>query len=191
MGWTAEESGFHSHQRQESFLLSALSKQALGPTQWVLGALSPRVNWPYCEAQESGFNSWQGWEIYSLLHSFQLGLGPTQPSVWWIPGVLSLRIEWQKYEAGHSPRYSAEVKNMWVCTSTPLYVFMLWSLIKDVDRFVSVFCVLTKEKLWYTFFCAWIWKKTVVLFCLLWISSTHPFLYVLISRQVVVLTYPD
>jgi hypothetical protein len=31
-------------------------------------------------------------------------------------------------EADHSPRTSAEVKNPWICTSTPPYVFMSWGV---------------------------------------------------------------
>jgi hypothetical protein len=33
-------------------------------------------------------------------------------------------------EAGHKPTASARVKNDWSYTSTPLYVFMAWCLVK-------------------------------------------------------------
>jgi hypothetical protein len=46
-------------------------------------------------------------------------LGSTQPPIKWVPGVNR-----QGREADHSPPTSAEVKKMWIYTSTPLYVFM-------------------------------------------------------------------
>jgi hypothetical protein len=38
-------------------------------------------------------------------------------------------------EADHSPQSSAEVKNVWSCTSTTPYVFMAWCLVKHRDNF--------------------------------------------------------
>jgi hypothetical protein len=44
MGWTAEESGFDSQQRQQIFIFFTAPRAALGPTQppiqWILGPLS-------------------------------------------------------------------------------------------------------------------------------------------------------
>jgi hypothetical protein len=40
-----------------------------------------------------------------------------------------------KAQADHSPRSSAEVKNVWCYTSTPKYVFMVRCLIKHWDNF--------------------------------------------------------
>jgi hypothetical protein len=45
-------------------------------------------------------------------------LGSTQPPIKWVPGVKR-----QGREADHSPPTSAEVKKMWIYTSTPPYVF--------------------------------------------------------------------
>jgi hypothetical protein len=38
----------------------------------------------------------------------------------WIPGLLSLGVKRPEREADHSPPSSAEVKNAWIYTSTPL-----------------------------------------------------------------------
>jgi hypothetical protein len=43
--------------------------------------------------------------------------------------ALSPRIKLPGREADHSYAYSAEVKNAWVNTSTPAYVFMACNLI--------------------------------------------------------------
>jgi hypothetical protein len=47
-------------------------------------------------------------------------LGSTQPQIQWVLGALSPGIKRrQGCEADHSPQASAEVKNMWIYTSTP------------------------------------------------------------------------
>jgi hypothetical protein len=46
-------------------------------------------------------------------------LGSTQPPIKWVPG-----IKRQGREADHSPPTSAEVKKLWIYTSTSPYVFM-------------------------------------------------------------------
>jgi hypothetical protein len=46
-------------------------------------------------------------------------LGPTQPPIQWV-----LEVKRPGREADHSPPFSAEVKNTWIYTSTPSYVFM-------------------------------------------------------------------
>jgi hypothetical protein len=51
-------------------------------------------------------------------------LGSTQPPIQWVPGALSLGVKWPGREADHSPPTSAEVKKMWIYTSTPPYTFM-------------------------------------------------------------------
>jgi hypothetical protein len=47
----------------------------------------------------------------------------------WIPGALSPGEKLQGREADHSPPASAEIKRMWIYTSTPPYAFMTWCLI--------------------------------------------------------------
>ena len=48
-----------------------------------------------------------------------LSLWPTLPPVQFVPGV-----RWPGREVNHSPRSSAEGKNEWSWTSTPLYAFI-------------------------------------------------------------------
>jgi hypothetical protein len=42
-------------------------------------------------------------------------------------------------EVDHSPPFCAEVKNAWICTSTPQYVLMAWCLVKHKDNFTFTF----------------------------------------------------
>jgi len=42
-------------------------------------------------------------------------LGPTQTPIQWVRGV-----KWPRCEADHSPPFSAEFKNAWSYTSTPI-----------------------------------------------------------------------
>jgi hypothetical protein len=63
-----------------------------------------------------------GSRIFSI--SSRQALGPTQPPIQWVPGVLSPGVKRQGREAHHSPPASAEVKKMWIYTSTPPYAFM-------------------------------------------------------------------
>jgi hypothetical protein len=60
----------------------------------------------------------------SFLHVVQTGSGAYPASCPMGPGALSPRVKRQEREADHSPPASAEVKKMWIYTSTPLYAFM-------------------------------------------------------------------
>jgi hypothetical protein len=51
-------------------------------------------------------------------------LRSTQPPIECVPGTLSLGVKRPGREVDHSLPTSAEVKKMWVYTSTPLYAFM-------------------------------------------------------------------
>jgi hypothetical protein len=68
-------------------------------------------------------------EEFSLLHFVQIGSG-VHPTFYLIgtrgsfPGVKR-----QGHEADHSLPTSAEIKKMWIYTSTPLYAFMAPCLI--------------------------------------------------------------
>jgi hypothetical protein len=57
------------------------------------------------------------------LHVVQTGYG-AQPPIQWVPGTLSPGVKRPGREADHLPPTSAEVKNTWMYTSTPPYVFM-------------------------------------------------------------------
>jgi hypothetical protein len=50
---------------------------------------------------------------------------PRRPDqLWGQPNLLSPGINWPGCEANHLPPASAEVKKMWIYTSTPPYAFM-------------------------------------------------------------------
>jgi hypothetical protein len=51
-------------------------------------------------------------------------LGSTQRPIQWVPGALSLGIKREEREADQSLPASAEVKNIWIYTSSPPYAFM-------------------------------------------------------------------
>jgi hypothetical protein len=74
-------------------------------------------------AGQPGFESRQGKDFLFSITSTP-AVGPTQPPIQWVPGVLSLGVKRSGREADHSPPASAEVKKMWIYTSTPPYVFM-------------------------------------------------------------------
>jgi hypothetical protein len=63
---------------------------------------------------------------FFLLHIVQTGCAPPrpQPPIQWIPGALSSGVKRPGREAEHSSATSAEIKKMWIYTSTPPYAFM-------------------------------------------------------------------
>jgi hypothetical protein len=60
--------------------------------------------------------------IFGLFNDGYQGVHPTSYKMG--TGASSLGVKRQGREADHSPTTSAEVKKMWIYTSTPLYVFM-------------------------------------------------------------------
>jgi hypothetical protein len=67
-------------------------------------------------------------------------LGSTQPPVQWVPGAFSPGVKRPGREAEHSPPTSAEVKKMWIYTSTPHTVsWRSVSLVKHRDNFTFYF----------------------------------------------------
>jgi hypothetical protein len=60
---------------------------------------------------------------FSLLHIVQTGSGVHPTSYKMGTGGTFPGLKWQGREADHSPPTSAEVKKMWIYTSTPPYVF--------------------------------------------------------------------
>jgi hypothetical protein len=51
-------------------------------------------------------------------------LGPTQSTIQWVLGDLSPGVSQPGRETDHSPPTNAEVKNTWIYTSIPPYIFM-------------------------------------------------------------------
>jgi hypothetical protein len=51
-------------------------------------------------------------------------LGPTQPPMQWVPWARSLAVKRPGRESDYSSPTSAEVKKMWIYTSTPPHAFM-------------------------------------------------------------------
>jgi hypothetical protein len=115
---------------------SMSSRLALGstqpPIQRVPGTLSPGVKRPVREADHSppvrrprGLSSSPD-KVKEILFSTSSrpALGFTKPLIQWVPGTLSPGVKRAGREADHSPPASAEVKKMWIYTSTPPYAFM-------------------------------------------------------------------
>jgi len=75
---------------------------------------------------QPGFDSWQG--IISLTTE------PHHPLIHRLLRVVFLGVNWMRREADYSPPSSAKVMNAWSYTSSPLYVFMAWYLIKAQGR---------------------------------------------------------
>jgi hypothetical protein len=71
-------------------------------------------------SEGSDFESLQGQDFFL---SKQV-LGPTHLPIQWVPGAVSAGVKQLGREDDSSHPTSAEVKNMWIYTSTPLYVFM-------------------------------------------------------------------
>jgi hypothetical protein len=66
---------------------------------------------------------------FALLHVVQTGCGAHPTSYPMGTGTLSPGVKRQGREADYSPPVSAEVKKMWIYTSTPPYPFMAYCLI--------------------------------------------------------------
>jgi hypothetical protein len=80
---------------------------------------------PGCWLDDQGGCSSSPGGVKNFLFSTSIPvLGPTQPPIEWILGALSLGVKWKGREADHSPATSAEVKKMWIYTSTSPYAFI-------------------------------------------------------------------
>jgi hypothetical protein len=60
-------------------------------------------------------------------------LGSIQPPIQWVTEALSPGVKRPVLEADHLHPTSADVKKMWMYTSTPPYAFMAWCLISKVQ----------------------------------------------------------
>jgi hypothetical protein len=59
-----------------------------------------------------------------LSRSSRPALEPTQAPIQWVLGALSPVVKQPGHEADHSRPTSADIKKMWIYTSTPPYAFM-------------------------------------------------------------------
>jgi hypothetical protein len=64
-------------------------------------------------------------------------LGPIQPPVQRVPDALPPGVKGPGREADRSPPSTAEVKNVWSYTSTPLYASMVWCLVQQRDNLLA------------------------------------------------------
>jgi hypothetical protein len=88
------------------------------------GQLSRYSNWLRAGRRRGRSSSLGRVKNFHFSTSSRPALGPTQPLIQWVPGALSPGVKRQRRETDHSPPTSAEVKKIWICTSTPLYAFM-------------------------------------------------------------------
>jgi hypothetical protein len=72
---------------------------------------------------------------FSLHHHVQTCSGAHPASYPMGTGGSYTRVNVAKHEADQSPLSSAEVKNTCSYTSTSLYIFMVWCLVKHKDNF--------------------------------------------------------
>jgi hypothetical protein len=80
-------------------------------------------------AEESGFYFHR--TRYLIFTASRSVLKPNQSSIQWVLGVLSFGLKFPGRKPDHSFPSSAELNNVWKHTSTPLYAFMAWFLIKQ------------------------------------------------------------
>jgi hypothetical protein len=75
-------------------------------------------------------------------------LGPTQPPFQWVLRALSPWVKRPGHETDHSSPTSAEVKKIWIYTSTPSYVFMAYCLISLAKGQLYPFHLFTETTDW-------------------------------------------
>jgi hypothetical protein len=83
------------------------------------------INWNYRYI----FFDYRWGQEFALLHVVQTGSEDHYPPIQWVPGALSPGVKRPGCQANHSPQTSAEVKKIWIYTSTPPYAFMVSRLI--------------------------------------------------------------
>jgi hypothetical protein len=92
-----------------------------------------------------GFDSQQGPAILLFTTASRMALGPTQPPIQWVPGALSLGVKQLGCEADRSLPSSAEVKNAWSYTSTPLVCLHVMVSVEHRDNFTFTFTLFGEE----------------------------------------------
>jgi hypothetical protein len=76
----------------------------------------------WLDGQGVGVLSPCGVKNFHFSMSSRPAVGSTQLTIQWVPGALSPGVKRLGREADHSPPTSAELKKMWVYTSTPPFI---------------------------------------------------------------------
>jgi hypothetical protein len=86
--------------------------------------------WSGYELDSPGFDCRQGQKKkVSTPHRPDRFWDPLRSPIQFVPRTIFLGVKRPRREADHSPPTIAEVKNKWISTSTPPYVYMVWCLI--------------------------------------------------------------
>jgi hypothetical protein len=100
-----------------------------GVWKWDPGWRSRYSDWLRAGRTRDGSSSPGRVKKFLFSTSFRPGMGPTQPPIQWVPGALFSGVKRPGREADHSAPTTAEVKKIWIYTSTPPYAFMALCLI--------------------------------------------------------------
>jgi hypothetical protein len=82
--------------------------------------------------EESGFELCHHKLVSFLSTVSNPALGLTQPPVQWLPRAVSPELKRSVRET-HNSSQSNAIKNMWIYTTAPQYVFMVWCIVKYRD----------------------------------------------------------
>jgi hypothetical protein len=91
------------------------------------------------QAERPNFNHRQELRLLHLATASTQTEEPTQPSIQWIPGVLTPGAKRPGLEADHTPPPSAEVKMRGAIPLLPQYVFTTSYFVKHKDSFTFIF----------------------------------------------------
>jgi hypothetical protein len=111
-----------------STMITVIHKKLLLLAVTIISVLYFKRNSDGLRSAQTGFDSRQC-KTFLFSTSFRSALGPTQRPIQWVPQTLLPGIKRSGREADHSPPTSAEVKKMWLYTTTPPYAFMAQRLI--------------------------------------------------------------
>jgi hypothetical protein len=90
-------------------------------------------------------------EVFLFAAASILSLLSTQSPTKCVPDALFSGINQPKHKADHSPPSSVEVKNTWICTSTPPYVLIVLCLMKQRIYLREAVLVKHRENFNFTF----------------------------------------
>jgi hypothetical protein len=91
---------------------------------WEPGQRSRYSDWLGAGRTRGRISSPRSLENFLFCTSPRAVLGSTRPPIQWVTRALSPEVKRPGHEVDYSPPASAEVKKIWIYTSTPPYVFM-------------------------------------------------------------------